>query len=85
MTAHRSLCRNRIAGYAGLGVRMFEMPIYSHVIYLHPNAGRNDPGEYLQDVPGYEINIKYKVIRLSEIDGQSILDAQLRDLSLLHR
>ena len=71
---------HRIAGYAGLGVRMFEMPIYSHVIYLHPDAGRNDPGEYLQDVPGYEINIKYKVIRLCEIDGQNILDAQLKGL-----
>ena len=70
----------RIVGYAGLGVRMFEMPIYSHVIYLHPNAGRNDPGEYLQDVPGYEINIKYKVIRLCEIEGQNILDTQLRGL-----
>ncbi len=70
----------RIAGYAGLGIRMFEMPIYSHVIYFHPNAGLNDPGEYLQDVPDYEINIKYKVIRLCEIDGQDILNAQLKGL-----
>ena len=52
----------------------------SDVIYLHPNAGRNDPGAYLQDVPGYEINIKYKVIRLCEIEGQNILDTQLKGL-----
>lgn len=70
----------RIAGYAGLGVRMFEMPVYSHVIYLHPDAGRNDPGEYVQNAPGYGINIEYKVIRLSEIEGQDILDMQLKGL-----
>ena len=71
---------HRIAGYAGLGIRTFEMPIYSHVIYLHPNAGLNDPGEYVQNAAGYEINIKYKVIRLSEIEGQEILDARLKGL-----
>ena len=70
----------RMAGYAGLGVRMFEMPIYSHVIYLHPDAGRNDPGEYVQNAPGYGIDIKYKVIRLCEIEGQNVLDMQLKGL-----
>lgn len=71
---------SRIAGYAGLGIRTFGMPIYSHVIYLHPNAGRNDPGEYVQTAAGYEINIKYKVIRLCEIEGQEILDTKLKGL-----
>ena len=28
----------RVAGYVGLGIRTFGMPIYSHVIYFHPNA-----------------------------------------------
>ncbi|MDE0085742.1 MAG: hypothetical protein OXU23_08540 [Candidatus Poribacteria bacterium] len=70
----------RIAGYAGLGIRTYQLPIYSHVIYLHPNAGRNDPGEYVQNVSGYEITIKYKVIRLCNIDGQSVLDAKLKGL-----
>ena len=70
----------RIAGYVGLGIRTFRMPIYSHVIYLHPNAGLNDPGEYVQDMQGYETNIKYKVIRLCEIAGQDILDAKLKGL-----
>ncbi|RKU05501.1 hypothetical protein C6501_19805 [Candidatus Poribacteria bacterium] len=70
----------RIAGYAGLGIRTYQLPIYSHVIYLHPNAGLNDPGEYVQNVPGYEIAIKYKVIRLCNIDGQNVLDAKLKGL-----
>ncbi len=70
----------RVAGYVGLGIRTFGMPIYSHVIYFHPDAGLNDPGEYVQDGPGYEIIIKYKVIRLCEIEGQDILDAKLKGL-----
>ena len=56
------------------------MPIYSHVIYFHPNAGLNDPGEYVQDEAEYEVTIKYKVIRLCEIEGQNILDAKLKGL-----
>lgn len=70
----------RVAGYAGLGIRMYQLPIYSHVIYLHPKAGLNDPGEYVQNISGYEITIKYKVIRLCEIEGQGILDARLKGL-----
>ena len=70
----------RIAGYAGLGIRTFGMPIYSHVIYLHPDAGRNDPGAYIQEARGYKINIEYKVIRLSDIEGQDILDLKLKGL-----
>ena len=71
---------HRIAGYAGLGIRTYGMPIYSHVIYLHPNAGRNDPAAYTQGPPAYEITVKYKVIRLCEIEGQAILDAKLKGL-----
>ena len=56
------------------------MPIYSHVIYFHPNAGLNDPGEYVQDEAEYEVTIKYKVIRLCEIEGQNILEAKLKGL-----
>jgi hypothetical protein len=70
----------RIAGYAGLGIRTYQLPIYSHVIYLHPDAGLNDPGEYVQNISGYEITIKYKVIRLCEIEGQGVLDAKLKGL-----
>ena len=70
----------RVAGYIGLGIRTFGMPIYSHVIYFHPNAGLNDPGEYLQNESEYGVTIKYKVIRLCEIEGQDILDAKLKGL-----
>ena len=70
----------RVAGYVGLGIRTFRMPIYSHVIYFHPNAGLNDPGEYRQDEADYEVTLKYKVIRLCEIEGQDILDAKLKGL-----
>ena len=70
----------RVAGYVGLGIRTFGMPIYSHVIYFHPDAGLSDLGEYVQDGPGYEVTIKYKVIRLCEIEGQDILDAKLKGL-----
>lgn len=70
----------RIAGYTGLAIRMYQIPIYSHVIYLHPEAGRNDPGKYIQDKSGYEIAINYKVIRLCDIDGQNVLDSRLKGL-----
>ena len=70
----------RVVGYAGRGIETFQKPIYSHVIYLHPDAGRSDPGQYVQDMPGYEIAIKYKVIRLSEVEGQIVLNAKLKGL-----
>ena len=70
----------RVVGYAGRGIETFQKPIYSHVIYLHPDAGRSDLGQYVQDMPGYEITIKYKVIRLSEVEGQIVLNAKLKGL-----
>ena len=70
----------RIAGYAGRGIENFGMPVYSHVIYLHPNAGRNDPGQYAQEMQGYNIIIQYKVIRLCDLEGQNFLDAKLRGI-----
>ena len=70
----------RMAGYIGRCIENFGLPIYSHVIYLHPNAGRNDPGRYIQELEDYTIEITYKVIRLCELDGQSILDAKLKGL-----
>lgn len=70
----------RIAGYAGRGIENFGMPVYSHVIYLHPDAGRNDPGKYVQGMPGYNILIQYKVIRLYELEGKTILDVKLKGL-----
>ncbi len=63
----------RMAGYIGYAIEHHGLPIYSNVIYLRPNAGQNDLGYYIQEVPGYEIAIRYRVIRLIEIEGQPIL------------
>ena len=64
----------RMAGYMGRMLEQYGLPVYSHVIYLRPNAGRHDRGEYVQDRRGYRVVIQYKVIRLSELAGQAILD-----------
>ena len=63
----------RMAGYIGRGIAQYGLPIYSNVIYLRPDAGRTDPGYYLQERHGYRVLVQYKVIRLIDIDGQGIL------------
>ena len=65
----------RMAGYIGRAIEHHGLPIYSNVIYLRPNAGQRDPGFYEQDLSGYRVVIQYNVIRLSEVEGQRILDA----------
>ena len=44
-------------------------------VYLRPDAGRLDPGYYLQEDSGYQILVQYKVIRLSQQGGQAVLDS----------
>ena len=66
----------RNAQYQGYLVGEHQMPVYSNVIYFHPNAGRNDPGGYTYSWGDYEHTNRYKVIRLIEIDGQAILETQ---------
>ena len=65
----------RMAGYIGSAIEFYKLPIYSHVIYLHPTAGRTDPGLYVQEISGYNIGIQYRVLRLTEMDGQTFLEA----------
>ena len=65
----------RMASYIGHGIGQYGLPIYSSVIYLRPDAGRTDPGHYLQERHGYRVLVQYQVIRLSELDGQRMLDA----------
>ena len=65
----------RMASYIGHGIGQYGLPIYSTVIYLRPDAGRTDPGHYLQERHGYRVLVQYQVIRLSELDGQRMLDA----------
>ena len=66
----------RNAAYHGYLVGEHQMPVYSNVIYFHPNAGRNDTGIYEYSWHGYKYTLHYKVIRLIEIDGQSVLEMQ---------
>lgn len=70
----------RIAGYNGFLIREHQLNVYSSVLYLHPQAGRNDSGFYEYTGNGCEYRIKYRVIRLNEIDGQTILEAQIPSL-----
>ena len=65
----------RMAGYIGHAIRQHGLPIYSNVIYLRPNAGQRDPGHYIQEHLGYEITIRYRVIRLIEIEGERVLNS----------
>ena len=62
--------------YQGYLVGEYQMPVYSNVIYFHPNAGRNDPDGYTYSWGDYEHTNRYKVIRLIEIDGQAVLETQ---------
>ena len=66
----------RTVDYLGRCYGRYGLPIFSHVIYLRPNAGRNDPGGYVQDVTGHRLIVEYKVIRLIEVDGRSVLETQ---------
>ena len=66
----------RNIGYLGRCYERYGLPILSHVIYLSPNAGRNDPGGYRQDVPNHRFIVEYKVIRLIELEGQSVFETQ---------
>ena len=68
--------RYRMADYTGHAIGQHRLPIYSTVIYLRPNAGRNDPGYYFQNRRGFRFLVEYQVIRLSEINGQRILDGE---------
>ncbi len=64
----------RMAGYIIRAIERHNLPIYSSVIYLRRSAGRRDPGYFIQEVSGRRVVIEYTVIRLSEIEGQDIID-----------
>ncbi len=65
----------RMAGYIGRAIEHHGLPIYSNVIYLRPNAGQHDTGYYVQEHLDYEITIRYRVIRLIEIEGEHVLES----------
>ena len=66
----------RNVGYLGRCYEKYGLPIYSFVLYLRSTAGHRDPGGYFQNVPGHRFIVEYEVIRLNEVDGASILEAQ---------
>lgn len=66
----------RMAGYIIRTIETYRLPVYSSVIYLRPDAGRRDPGHYVQDIAGHQIFIEYQVLRLIEMDGKPILNAK---------
>ncbi len=71
---------SRLAGYNGFLIQQHEMPVYCNVLYLHPNAGKNDKGYYAYKGMGYEYTLRYKVIRLIQIEGEAILEKQVPGL-----
>ena len=64
----------RMAGYMIRAIEQHNLPIYSSVIYLRRSAGRRDPGHFVQEISGRPVVMEYTVIRLSEIEGQDIID-----------
>ena len=70
----------RMAGYIMRAIEAYRLPVYSNVIYLRPDAGRNDPGRYEQNIEHHNVSIEYKVFRLIDLDGQKILDSKLTGL-----
>ncbi len=66
----------RNVGYLGRCYEKYGLPILSHVIYLRPDAGRNDPGGYWQELPNHRFIVEYKVIRLAELDGKEVFDKE---------
>ena len=66
-----------MASYIGRSIEQHDRPVYAHVLYLRPNTGQRDPGYYLQEHPDYPVAIRYKVIRLSQLAGQAVLNGGL--------
>ena len=64
----------RMAGYIIRAIEVYQLPVYSNVIYLRPDAGNSDPGKFEQHLENHNISIEYQVFRLIEMDGQEILD-----------
>ena len=67
----------RMASYIGRLIGQYGLPVYAHVIYLRPDAGKNDPGSYIQEHPVYPIRIHYAVLRLADLPGEIVRDGRL--------
>lgn len=67
-------------GYIIRAIETHRLPIYSNMIYLRPDSGKNDPGRFTQQIDNHNILIEYSVLRLIDLDGQQVLDARLTGL-----
>ncbi len=66
----------RVLAYASLLMLQHEMSVYSVVLYFRPPAGRDDPGYFgCEYGTEFGVQIKYKVIRLYALEGESVLAA----------
>ncbi len=66
----------RMLSYASELLLRHELPVYSVVIYLSPNAGQTDPGGYSYGNDDFGLQHGYQVIRLADLEGESFLDAE---------
>ena len=65
----------RMLSYAGELLLRHELPVYSVVLYLSPNAGQTDPGGYRYGSDAFGLRHGYQVIRLADLEGESFLEA----------
>ena len=67
----------RVLSYASALLLRYELPVYSVVLYLSPNAGHNDPGGYRYGNDDFGLQFMYQVIQFSKLDGDSFLDSEM--------
>ena len=65
----------RMLSYASELLLRHELPVYSVVLYLSPNAGQTDPGGYRYGNDDFGLRHGYQVIRLADLEGESFLEA----------
>ena len=67
----------RVLSYASALLLRYELPVYSVVLYLSPNAGHNDPGGYSYGNDDFGLQFMYQVIQFAKLDGDSFLDSEM--------
>ncbi len=70
----------RMAWYIIWLIKTYRVPVFSSVIYLRSNAGRNDPGRFVQEELGNSVFVEYQVFRLIDMDGEQVLNAKIEGL-----
>ena len=74
-SVHLNMVRRNV-GYLGRCYERYGLPIYSFVLYLRSTAGHSDPGGYFQEVPNHRFIVEYQIVRLNEVDGETVLEAR---------